>query len=55
MGVQRFQGDRWAVFGWLRRISLGIGNGVWSEVGQGGKNILHKEDRTSRHVKSQRV
>lgn len=32
------------------RMSLGAGNGVWSGVGQGEKNVLHKEDRMSKHI-----
>lgn len=45
----------WARLAWLCRISLGAGNGAWSGVGQGEKNVLHREDRTSKQIHSQRV
>lgn len=56
MGLQgRLQSGLWAGLGWLRRISLGAGNGWWSEVAQGEKNVLCREDRASKHIKYQHV
>lgn len=56
MGVQgRLQSDVWAGRGWLCKVSLGAGNGWWSEVGQGEKNVLCRDDRASKHIKYQHV
>lgn len=56
MGLEgRFLSDFWAGLARLCRISPGTGNGLWSGVGQGEKNIICREDRASRHMKYRHV